>query len=1004
MKHALVGCLATASCLIGAVDFNREIRPILSDSCFTCHGPDDKQRQVNLRLDTKDGMFADRGGSAVIVPGDSAKSRLYQRVSAPKPAMRMPPPGSGRTLTGKQVDTIRRWIDEGAKWEEHWAYVPPIRPALPQVKDARWPRNPIDNFILARLEREGLKPSAEADKITLIRRLTFDLTGLPPTPAEISAFLADKSPTAYDNLVDRLLASPHYGERMAMQWFDLARYADTHGYHIDSHRDMWPWRDWVIQAFNRNLPYDQFTLEQLAGDLLPSPTRQQLVATGFNRNHMINFEGGAIPEEYQNEYVVDRVEATSTVWMGMTMGCARCHDHKYDPIKQREFYQFYAFFNNIPEKGLDGRTGNAEPVVQLPDEIQERQLEELNREIAAKEEMLPGQEIAQLQAEWEKVRVTSLPQGPREGLTAHYEFDGSLVDTSGHYRHGRLLSGKPFYSTGRVREAAEFVGDATVELGGIEAKPFAIVFWFRPTVRLAMKIFEGIEFSFEDFEPAPDLKRAQYLTLKVRDSVELRTKERIILGDWYHLALNYDGSTLALYLNGKPHETVPMKNAYAGVLKISKSYRGHLDDLRIYDRPLTGPEVESLFLHLPVRSILESTGKRSKDQQDRVRDFFLTFDAPDSFRKAYASLKLLKAQKERLDKNIVTAMIMQEMETPRETFILGRGDYRNKGEKVSPGVPAMLPPFPLDAPRNRLGLAKWLLDPAHPLTSRVAVNRFWQMYFGTGIVKTVEDFGSQGEAPSHPELLDWLATEFLRAGWDIKRMQRLIVTSAAYRQSSKVTQPLLEKDPENRLIARGPRFRLQAEMIRDAALASSGLLQETSGGPGVYPYQPKGVWEDIAYGDIWSAQTYAPSHGSDLYRRSMYTFWKRTAPPPGLNTFDAPDREKCAARRPVTNTPLQALVLMNDPTYIEAARVLAEKAILEGGRDRIGYAFQRVLGRKPAAPERRVLQKLAGRKISLDLLRVGESPVHPGIDPAELARWTIVTSTILNLDEAITKQ
>jgi hypothetical protein len=1002
-RFAVLAAFAIAASAQAAetIDFQRDIRPVLSDKCFACHGPDDKTRLAGLRLDTPE------GAARVLVPGDPAASRLFQRITAEKRAARMPPPGAG-DLTDTETAALRRWIEQGAKWATHWAYVPPQWPEPPLVKQTAWPRNPIDRFLLARLEREGLTPAPPADKTTLLRRATLDLTGLPPTPAEIDSFLADKSPGAYEKRVDQLLASPRYGERMAAQWLDLARYADTHGYHIDSHRDMWPWRDWVIAAFNRNLPYDRFTIEQLAGDLLPDATRDQKIATGFNRNHMINFEGGAIPEEYQNEYVVDRVEVTSTVWLGTTMGCARCHDHKYDPIKQKEFYQFAAFFNTVPEKGLDGRAGNAEPYLPLPDPVQERQLDEIGTALKAREDRLESPQVAGMQEDWEK--SAALPEAPREGLLAHYEFDGSLADSSGFYRRGRLLKGDVIYNEGRVGRAGEFGADTRIEFAHPkEAR--ALAFWMRYSGAKSMRVIESdaLTVALDDAEKAPELKRAAYLYIGT-PSGRFRSREKIIQRDWYHIAVNFEPP--AVSLNGQTAEMVPADQLPEAAI----TYRGQLDDVRWYGRPLSPEEIRNLAIEQPVRALLWDSGaKRSKDQQQRLRDYFLTFAAPESYRTAYAELKVLEAQKKDLEKTIPTVMVMSEMEKPRDTHVLGRGDYRNKGEKVMPGVPAMFPPLPKGAAANRLTLARWLVDPAHPLTARVAVNRFWQMYFGTGIVKTAEDFGSQGEAPVHAELLDWLATEFIRTGWDVKAMQRLIVTSAAYRQSSKVSRELLEKDPENRLLARGPRSRLPAETLRDNALAAAGLLVEKIGGPSVMPYSPKGLWEDIAYGDVFSAQTYEQGHGSKLYRRSLYTFWKRTAPPATLATFDAPDREKCTARRPLTNTPLQALALMNDPAFVEAARALAERALLEEKSDkrRIVFAFRQATGRAPAAKEAAALRQLAKAQAAhyrkdpesaRALLAVGESKPDESLNKIELAAWTTVASAILSLDETITKE
>ena len=1031
---------------VKTVDFDRDIRPILSDTCFACHGPDEKQRMAKLRFDTKEGAFAKPD---VIVPGDSAKSRLVQRITAADESFRMPPPFSGRTLTDKQITLLRRWIDEGAKWETHWAYLQPRRPELPQVSNTAWPRNAIDNFILARLDREGLKPSPEADKVTLLRRLSYDLTGLPPTPEEVDAFLADTSPDAYEKQVDRLLNSPHYGERMAMQWLDLARYADTHGYHIDSHREMWRWRDWVINAFNRNMPFDQFTIEQLAGDLLPNATLEQKIASGFNRNHMINFEGGAIPEEYQTEYVVDRVETTSNVWMGMTMGCARCHSHKYDPIAQKEFYQFFSFFNTVSEEGLDGKTGNAKPFLPLPSPQQKAQLDELGNAIKEREAALSDTKLSPVQEEWETPYRGKIARAPGKGLTAHYPLDGSLVDISGGYRHGRTITGDPTFGAGQVGSAVSFDGDTHVSFGNVgsfdRSDAFTLAVWLKGSANTPISALQkiedpetrrGYEMYFDDLELIGIQRRAAQLTVRLisrwpENAIQIRTRKRLALGDWYHIALTYDGSGkaagLKLYVNGKPDAEI-VQDALTGPLKTDaelqignketgKPFKGQVDDLRLYNRTLADGEIEQLAVHYPIQHILSGVaGKVTKDEAARVREYFLTYAAPDGLRKLYTELTSLKEQKAELEKAIPTVMVMDEMPKPRETFVLGRGDYRNRTDKVTPGVPSVLPPLPNDAAPNRLTLARWLVDPAHPLTARVIVNRYWQMYFGVGIVKTAGDFGSQGEPPVHPELLDWLATEFIRTKWDIRGMQRLIATSATYRQSSKVTPELVEKDPENRLLARGPRFRLPAETVRDNALALSGLLNREIGGPSVFPYQPAGLWEEMAFGDGFSAQSYKPSTGKDLYRRSMYTFWKRTVPPPSLAIFDAPDREKCTARRTLTNTPLQALTLMNDPTYVEAARSLAQRALGRGGKDdpgRIAYAFRLAVARKPSAQEVSVLRNLLvqqrvhyrrDKKAALEILGVGESRWDPRLDNGELAAWTMVTSAILNLDEAITKE
>ena len=1068
------------------IDFNRDVRPILSDKCFACHGPDDGQRQADLRLDTRNGAFAERGGSAVIIPGDRAASRLYKRISHEVEIARMPPPAAERHLKPEEVERIGTWIDQGADWQTHWAYVPPKRSVLPEAGDPAWAESPIDRLILARLEREGLQHSSPADKTTWLRRVALDLTGLPPTPEQIAAFVADESPHAYEKRVDGLLGSPHYGERMAMPWLDAARYADTHGYHIDSHRDMWRWRDWVIEAFNDNMPFDQFTVEQLAGDLLPDATPSQILATGFNRNHMINFEGGAIPEEYQVEYVVDRIETTATVWMAATIGCSRCHDHKHDPFKQKEFYQFFAFFNTIGEKGLDGQTGNAAPVLELPSDAQKLRRQELEERIEGLEVKLADDKIKPRQAAWEKTALDTIPTPTDKGLVARWEFEENLLETVGQ-QTGATVRGELTYDEyGRVGRNVTFSGETHAEFGGTFApradKPFSLAMWVRVvsfgSQRVLHKIENtatrrGFELFVDEFtkigEPY-ELNRGQRIRVRLshqwpENAIEVRTARHIRQGAWHQLTVTYDGSGsaagLRFYVDGEPEETETISDSLSGPIHndrplgagdkaVGPPFRGGLDEMRVYDRVLSPAEAANLAGDHPVRAMLANPlegcpeyfwrGKNPEEdrelseeeeeakkknrrlfaecgrRQEALRHYFLERAVPDDEQGYYADLVVLDKQLRRLKNEIPTTMVMGEMPKPRDTFVLGRGDYRNQTEKVTAGVPAVLNPLPADAPPNRLGLARWLVDPANPLTARVTVNRYWQMIFGTGLVRSSEDFGSQGEPPSHPEVLDWLAVEFVESGWDVKALLKKIVMSAAYRQASRVTPEHLEKDPGNRLLARGPRFRLSAEGIRDNALAVSGLLNPEIGGPSVYPYQPPGLWEEMAFGDVFSAQAYTPGSGKDLYRRSMYTFWKRTVPPASLSTFDAPDREECRTRRARTNTPLQALVLMNDPTYVEASRHLAQRMILEAGANpdqRIAWVFRRATGRAPQPRETAVLASIASEQeadfrkspeAARALVAVGESKYDSNVDPVELAAWTTVAGTILNLDEVVTKE
>jgi mono/diheme cytochrome c family protein len=1020
-----------------SVDFDRQVRPILSDNCFACHGPDEKHRMMGLHFDTKEGAF---GKPGVIVPGDSAHSKMYLRISNPNEAMRMPPAASGHKLTPAQIETIKTWIDSGANWQRHWAFVAPVRPGLPAVKQAAWVRTPIDRFVLAKLEQEGLAPSPEADKATLLRRVTFDLTGLPPTPNELQAFLSDNSANAYEKVVDRLISSPHYGERMAVPWLDLARYADTHGYHIDSAREMWPWRDWVINAFNRNMPYDQFTIEQIAGDLLPNATEQQKIATGFNRNHMINFEGGAIPQEYQNEYIVDRIEATSTAWLGITLGCARCHDHKYDPLTQKDFYSFGAFFNGIDEQGLDGYKGNAKPFLQLPSAQQTAMKESLSQAIKQKDA-----ELLQSESAWERQQRAMPVADITDGLIAEYPMDDSLADRLHSTSSAKVLNGKLEFASGLAGRAADFDSEPQVSYGNAGAfsssKPFAIGFWVKADGPSGMALLQRFATSPKEgagYEIALDYcaKKTCNVIVRLQDKgarsgIEVKSQRGAELEAWSHVAVTYDGSGSArgvqIYVDGGlvpvdiVRDQLLKANFDKGELQTGNKewgtpLKGQLSDLRFYDRRLYANEVLELGLLGPMRTVLDvPADRRSKEQSRWLRNYFVTNVANSLEKQQKKDLETLNRGLDELNSEIPSTMVMAEMAKPRDTFVLKRGDYRSPTEKVLPNTPGVLPPLPADAPRNRLTLAKWMVDPSNPLTARVAVNHFWQMYFGVGLVKTAEDFGSQGDPPANQELLDWLATEFVQSKWDVKAMQRLIVTSAVYRQASKVTPELLEKDPENRLLARGPRFRLPAEMIHDNALAVSGLINDKIGGPSVFPYQPKGLWEEMAFGGDFSAQTYVQSHGPDLYRRGIYTFIKRTVPFPGLNTFDAPSREKCSARRTITNTPLQALLLMNDPTYLEAARSLAQRDLKEAPSNeegRVRYAFRLVTEREPSAQESEVLSKLyekerthyeTNKGAAEKLITIGESKPDARFAPADLAAWTMVASTILNMDETVTK-
>jgi hypothetical protein len=1020
--------------------FNRDIRPFLSDTCFKCHGFDANERMADLRLDTPEGAAHDLGeGLGAIVPGRPAESEAFRRLTSDDPEEKMPPPDSGLMLSADQIELFRRWIEQGANYERHWSLIPATRPSEPAVDKQTWPRNPIDPFILARLEQANLQPSPEADRVTLIRRVTLDLTGLPPTPAEVDSFVSNNSSDAYEKVVDRLLASQRYGERMALRWIDLARYADTNGYQVDTERAQWRWRDWAIEAFNRNQPFDEFTIEQLAGDLIPNATLDQKIASGFNRNHRITLEGGVIPEEYRVEYVVDRVETTATTWMGMTMGCARCHDHKYDPITQKEFYEFFAFFNNVPENGIDGANFNSPPLIPAPvGQTAQRQLVELDAKVASAQAASDAIQpvIAEGQTEWEQLLpLQPVPGTLENGLIAHFPLDDSLGDALAPCRGGDFRDGQPKYVPGLLKTSVELDSKGFIDLGDVgrfeKDQPFSFGAWVHPTddcdaafiARMDEKNGErGYNLYWQR-----GLIHLQFMHKVPDNMITLVSKAPVPANQWHHVFGTYDGSGKAAgakcYLNGKLLDMAVSTDTLSGSIVSAKTplrigsrtpgktrFKGRIDDVRLYDRVLSPEEVAAIG-GARVVAMNVAPESRTAEQSAAIRSAYLE-GGPAALRETLARVDQTIVERKKVLDVTPTVMVMQEMPTVREAFILQRGAYDQPGEKVTAGVPAALPPLPEGAPRTRLTLAKWLVDPNHPLTARVVVNRFWEMYFGTGIAKNTEDFGSQAEWPSHPDLLDWLAVEFSR-DWDIKAMQKLIVTSATYRQSARVTPELLERDPENRLLARGPRLRLSAEAIRDQALSASGLLVEKLGGPSVRPYQPPGIWEEVTSG---GEVKYVQDKGESLYRRSLYTFWKRTVPPPTMTVFDAPAREVCTVRRSRTNTPLQALALLNDTVFVEAARKLAERAISEGGvkpAERLTHAFRLAVARKPTEAELKILVDgfnhhlgtyFSDPDAATKLLAVGESPRNINIDPRELAAYTAMSNVILNMDQIITRE
>jgi Protein of unknown function (DUF1553)/Protein of unknown function (DUF1549)/Planctomycete cytochrome C len=1172
---------ATGGLRVRPLDFDRDIRPILSENCFTCHGPDEERRKAGLRLDLKQGAFKKlKNGEYAIVPGDLKRSQLVRHVTSQDPDEHMPPPKSGKKLTAAQIDLLCRWIQQGARWEPHWAYVAPVRPALPAVKDKPWPRNEIDRFVLAKLEAKGIHPSPPAPKPALIRRVTLDLTGLPPTPAQVDAFLADKSPGAYDKLVDRLLSSPGYGENMARDWLDAVRYADSHGYHIDSERSIWKYRDWVINAFNRNLPFDQFTVKQLAGDLLPKPTLNDEIASGYIRCNMSTGEGGAIEAEYHAKYTFDRVETTSTVWLGLTMTCARCHSHKYDPILQREYYSFYAIFNNLDETTMDGNIPNPRPFIKVPSREQTERLAWLKSHLAAAQAKIngPAPDLDSAQQTWERswrdrlvnawstpeplgvkplgthspafqilpdqsllattrsgtnggcvvtlkpapgrlaaLRLVTFPSGSStagsvsdvgQGPIALAEFDAELIPPTRTGARGKDTKTEPekLKFTRAVADAwqkGETIGQAIdgkadtawrLDSAAATAKHEAVFVLASPvavpagsTLRLQLhfgtsKANGAIDhFRLDacgdgllptllhppDFSPwqvvgpfkSPDAQAGFATVYPPEQAVDLKRsypgvrgpvkwekeagftdgRANLLVEDLHgvhgvrylyrtltlpaprriQVGLRADG-LFKLWVNGRlALERNDTRQSAGEVLKTTVDLNGGENRFLAkivtvqgaayftFTKDLSGPDT----LTPQVAAILALDEPTSPRLQGPVRDYYRRTHSPQ-FRKLFATVDQWREEQVTVEHAIPTTLVAKELPKPQKTFLLIRGQYDRPGERVWPGVPAILPPLPKGMPKNRLALAKWLVEPQNPLTARVTVNRFWQHYFGIGLVKTPGDFGVQGDPPSDQPLLDWLATEFIHSGWDIKHIQRLIVTSATYQQSSRGTPQLLARDPENRLLARGPRFRMDAEMIRDSALAISGLLVERLGGHSVKPYQPPGLWKAVSYGN---AQTYVPDTGAGDYRRSLYTYWKRQCPPPNMLLFDAPTREYCTVYRSRSNTPLQALDLLNDPQYVEAARALAQRILLRGGqsaRTRMVYAFRLATARRPAPDELRILLGIVDRQLAhfrqhpdaaRRYLSVGSFRADPGLDKSELAAWSTLASMILNLDETITK-
>ena len=1043
------------------VDFNYHIKPILSDRCFVCHGPDENKREAGLRLDIRDSAFAAIGEDKdhfAIVPGKSSQSAMVERIMALDAEIMMPPPNSNLYLSEHEKALLVRWVEQGAEYKPHWSFIKPERPKVPEIDQHYGASNEIDHFIISKLQEKGLKPSERTNKERLIRRVTFDLTGLPPTIEEVDSFLSDNSPDAYEKVVDRLLASPHYGERMASEWLDVARYADSHGYQDDRMRNMWPWRDWVIKSFNENMPYDQFVLWQIAGDLLPNATQEQKLATGFNRNHLQSQEGGIVPEEYRVEYVADRTNTFGTAFLGVSTECARCHDHKYDPVSQKEYFQLYAFFNSINETGQIPYVGEASPTIIITDDQVDELLSFVNEKIKNQEQDLESR-TSLYQKEFKKW-LSAVEKDPQErrahvkGSIGHYPFeypvDNKFANESDRLKPATMVviqQGQDVeIAEGKYGKAIKLVGDSYVDLGGKighfeRTEPFSVSLWFKILKEEGIDgpIFSktgGFANGFRGYEL--QIRKDGTLSASINhtwpaNSIEVHTKEKLSAGKWIHLAMTYDGSSRAqgvkLFVDGsvKPARVITdnLKQSilYSGKDKAVSGSAGNLqigkrgtnfaetldgaliDEFMVFDRKLSGVEIAKLSGNdESIQTLI------NKGDENGLFEYYLAA-VNRNYQDHLTTIKKLRAEENELISAQQEVMVMSELREPRSTYILNRGAYDAPTEEVAPGTPAAMMEFPVDLPKNRLGLAKWLIHPEHPLTARVAINRYWQMIFGQGLVRSSNDFGNQGELPSHPELLDWLAVEFRESEWNVKRMIKLMVTSSIYQQSSLATKELIEKDPDNVWLARAPSYRMPAEMIRDNALAASGLLVRTLGGPSVKPYQPEGLWEELSTANVYKQDT-----GRNLYRRSLYTIWKRSSPPPSMINFDASTKFVCTVKRQTTNTPLQALVLLNDPQYIEASRILAEKMIRQGADDlkkQIEYGFKAMTSRNPDEVEFRILLDLYKAELkafeqspgaSDSLLNTGEFARDYSLVANKAAALTVVANALVNYDEAVYKR
>ncbi|MDA0589586.1 MAG: DUF1553 domain-containing protein [Planctomycetota bacterium] len=1012
------------------VDFNFDVKPLLSDRCFKCHGPDAEHREADLRLDTKDGAYGlSAEDTPILKPGDASASELFRRITSTDPDVQMPPPDSNLKLSQDEIDLIGRWIKQGANWKQHWSFLPLERIPVARTKNTTWAKNEIDQFVLAGLEEAGIEPAPEASKEKWLRRVTFDLIGLPPTLEEIDAFLADESPQAYERVVDRLLASERFGERMAADWLDVARYSDTYGYQVDRDRFVWPWRDWVIRAFNSNMPYDDFITQQLAGDLLPDATDDQILATTFNRLHPQKVEGGSVPEEFRVEYVADRTQTMGTAVLGLTLECCRCHDHKYDPISTKEYYQFFAFFDKIDEAGLYSyfTPSVPTPTLRLTNDAAKKNIAAIEAQISAAEAALSKLTTSR-EEDFQKWLTEGRPKLVENRDAVKID---SLVPGQIQHLHFEDHKGGANASVeGKVGKAVRLSGDDGIGLkvGNFRRfDPFSISLWLQtPDVKERAVVFHrsrawtdagsrGYELLLEDGHLSFAL-----IHFDPGNSIRVRSAEPLSVGNWQHLTMTYDGSSRAsgiqLFLNGVPaKQTIVRDTLYKNItggggdnITIGERFRdrgfsgGLVDEFRVFSRQLSSLEASQLHDGEALASRLaEPVAELGPDELQKLREYYLSTVDPA----AADARKLLREKREALSKavdGLQEIMVMLDLNSPkRQTFLLGRGLYTNRKEAVGPETPQVFPKFPNEGPRNRLGLARWLTDPQNPLTARVAVNRLWQMAFGEGLVRTPEDFGSQGTLPTHPQLLDWLAGAFIAEGWDVKRTLKQMVLSATYRQSSASGNT----DPQNLRLARSSAYRLPAEMLRDNALAVSGLLRNKIGGPPAKPYEVAVSFKPVGR-----------DKGEGLYRRSVYTYWKRTGPAPVMRTLDAAKRDVCEVKRERTSSPLQALVMMNGPQFVEAARALAQRLIQKHGENdeaSIVDMFRLLTSRRPDETEMSVLREffetthqefVENPNQAQELLKVGDLAVDTKLPPAKLAALAVVANTLFSFDECVMKR